>query len=263
MDIFYLFCCLSGQLITDCSKVKYGYLWILSIPSFLFSLILLLVNAGSLAFNIYVVGVCPYRGCSYFCSKYYNSHDLLDAYIRSTMNNDTLIGGIQPENRTEYANWNKVVITTATLAGFTSYYMMIILVLIPVYTRICCCLRQNQVTICMKNFCRAWLKAFRHEKGILLPFCDSNQKQSTALNGYQKCFFLFFYCFNLALFFSSLGVFIVIMKQRITTNSETHKYVNETGVNVSVFISVLCYPELFYFLKGGIWNIKQIQEADE
>ena len=82
IKLFYIFCCITGQFHYDyiCSKasVMKG---VLSVFSGVFCGLLLIVNLGSLVFNIYDVAVCPYKDCSYFCSKYYHSSQDDDMYL--------------------------------------------------------------------------------------------------------------------------------------------------------------------------------------
>ncbi len=207
-------------------------------------------------FDFYVIGFCPYKYCNYFCSKYFDSHDLLDAFIRNWANysidnipaaiNDTgnkWLGGVQvqPENNSEYYNWNKVVITSATISAFISYYLIIFFVLIPVYTKCCFCLRGQHDSKCMKNFCTSWSLAFKKENNILLPFCDTGN-QSTNLSGIQQTFFLFFYCLNLLFYVTSLVVFIIIMVKKLRrteVTSQLDKDINETGL-VCQFLAQFC-----------------------
>ena len=279
---------------TDMTRHNRGYLIGLSVVSCIFCTLLLLANLGSLVFNFYVIGFCPYKYCNYFCAKNYGSHDLFDALIRTSIDipfinntNDTLtlLGGIQPENNAEYYNWNKVVISSATVSGFLSYYMIIFFVLIPVYTKCCRCFKD---TSCIKVFCTSWHLAFKNKEEILLPFCDrkaddgnTQHKQSTVLIGSQKGFFLFFYCLNLLFYFSSLVVFIKIMlgklKLQKTADITLHDLqeidINETGL-MCQFISQFCaiqscfiFSKVAYGISNKCWKLSEefikLDKSDE
>ena len=210
---------------TDFSTIKYGYFEIVfSSYSLLMCFLLLLANLGSMSFNIYVIARCPWQYCSYFCAKYSNSHDLLDALVRSTTDFNytinathdpqvSLLGDVNAENISHYHNWNKAVISAATFSAFFSYYMMVILVLLPVYSQVfCCCFHQDKgLPSWMKLICTPWDLPFKRHEDILLPFCDKpsdEEKQSTDLDRSQKLFFLSYFIVNLTFFGASLGVFI-------------------------------------------------------
>ncbi len=282
---FYIFCFLSGQLVTDFSTDKYGYFEIvLSSYSLLMCFLLLLANLGSMSFNIYVVARCPWKYCSYFCAKYYNSHDLLDALVRSTYmydfnyNNSTinathdpqvsLLGGINPESISQYENWNKAVISAATFSAFLSYYMMVFLVLLPMYSTVfCCCFhRDNGLPSWMKPICTPgpWDLPFKRHEGILLPFCDKpckKEKQSTDFGGSQKVFFLSYFIVNLIFFGSSLGVFINILKSKMSKseNTETEIDINESGLMFQ-FISQFCAIQSCFIFSKVAYGVSNKQD---
>ena len=125
--LFYIFCCITGQFHYNykCSKasVMKG---VLSVFSGVFCGLLLIINLGSLVFNIYVIAVCPYKDRSYFCSKYYSSQDDYMFLLPIKGHRAVL---------KKYYNWNKMPITMATIAAFSSYYLMVFLILIPLYSK--------------------------------------------------------------------------------------------------------------------------------
>ena len=91
--LFYIFCCITGQFHYDYTKasVMKG---VLSVFSGLFCGLLLIVNLGSLVFNIYVIAVCPYKDCSYFCSKYYRSSQDDNMFLLPIKSNKTFLKSI-------------------------------------------------------------------------------------------------------------------------------------------------------------------------
>lgn len=293
---FYSFCCLSGQMLLyavcnrkNAHNKKYTACHIaMSVLSWITCTGFLLVNAASLVFNMYVIGSCPYTNCTYFCTKYHKSHDVLDAYfIRSSMdNNDEDMnmdyytegllgaGGIQPEPNFQYNNWNKLLITTGTISGFLSYYMMIFLVLVPIYSNMFCLDKNIAVPNSksrLKHICTSWYSVFRKQNydKILSPFLDNpDDEQSSELSIDQKYFFLIFYILNLTFFFASLIVFCkLIMLQRLKNVVEPDKDINETGL-LCQFLSQFCaIQSCFIFSKVayGVSNkcnklIKKITE---
>ena len=233
--------------------------------SYIFCIGLLAINLGSLAFDLYVIGWCPYKNCTYFCARYSNARDLLDVYLATlsppddynvSYSNDTGTGsgllGITLENISAYSNWNKTVITMATIAGFLSYYLLIFLVLLPLYSSlhklISCepCRHRGENSEryknCLEFFCKSIKVALFDRKDYLLPFNDNlryTDKRSTALEPKQALYFYLIYSLNLVLFAGTLGLFIYIMIKKVTTTDEKSRAINESGL-MCQFLSQLC-----------------------
>lgn len=210
-----------------------------SVLSAFFTFLLLLANIGSLAFNTYVIIFCPYFHCGYF----YNGE------IEHKDNQSNHNHSIKTDAATmeKYVNWNKVVISTATFAGFTSYFMIIFMVMLPLYSNLrSCCRSQTDIgkrtkscsMLVIKVLCYKTWKSFQ-SNSILSPFCDDNSKLSTALKPLQACYFYFFYSLNLFLYFSNLGVFGYIMSQRVSRTDRTDCDLDESGL-IFQFLSQLC-----------------------
>ena len=220
-ELFYFFCCITGQFHNHLASATVG---VLSVLSGVFCVLLLLVNLGSLAFDIYVVAVCPYKDCSYFCSKYSSRDNSM--FLLAINNGSTYI------NPEKYYNWNKLLISVATAAGFLSYYMMVFLVLIPLYSKCKCCTTglNKKCKGCLKFACFQIQQAIDHES-YLLPFDDSTEsKQSTLLKPVQSLYFNIIYVLNLVLYFSSSGVFLTIIFNRVTTPNLKDKSIDITGL---------------------------------
>ena len=277
LNPFYFLCCITGQFfidICDADQCRAGVYCIsavtLTVLSYIFCIGLLAINLGSLIFDLYmyVIGWCRYKNCTYFCARYSNARDLLDVYLATlspsddynvSYSNDTGTGsgllGITLENISAYSNWNKTVITTATIAGFLSYYLMIFLVLLPLYSSLLSCKprqhrRQHQrcgenskwYKNCLKFFCKSIKVALFDKKDYLLPFNDDKRcsnKQSTALELKQAIYFYLIYSLNLVLFAGTLGLFIYIMIKKVTTTDEKRRAINESGL-MCQFLSQLC-----------------------
>ncbi len=239
--------------------------------------LLLLANLGSMSFNIYVIALCPWQYCSYFCAKFYNSHDLLDALVRSTTDfNYTINGTHDPHvSLPGIKNWNVAIIFSAAFSAFVSYYMMVFLVLLPLYSKVfCCCFhRDNGLPSWMKVICTTWDLPFKRHEDILLPFCDKHpkkEKQSTALDGSQKMFFLSYFIVNILIFGSSLGVFIKILHDNLSkSDTKTEIDINESGLMFQ-FISQFCAIQscfIFSKIAYGVSNkqhklVEQLKQLD-
>ena len=198
------------------------HLAIFSVLSNIMTFLMVLVNVGSFFFNGYVVFFCPYYHCGYFYTG-----EVANASNESVHTSNHSIS-MDAADMKKYSNWNKVTISTATLAGFTSYFMIIFMVMLPLYS----CLR------------RPPQKGTEYQKtgkstSILSPFCDNSSDSSTALKPKQACYFHFFYFVNLFLYFSNLIVFIFIMIKRVRHVKTTPCDLDETGL-VFQFISQLC-----------------------
>ena len=226
-ELFYFFCCLTGQFYSELSSTMVGVL------SGVFCTLLLLVNLGSLAFDVYVIAVCPYKDCSYFCSKY-SSRD--NSMYWLTIN--SISTQIDPE---KYHNWNRVLNSVATAAGFLSYYMMVFLVLIPLYSKFKCCSAclNKKYKGCLEIVCSKIQQAIDN-KSYLLPFDDSAEnEQSTLLKPIQSFYFYIVYVLNLVMYFSQLGVFLTIITNQITTPNLKDRSIDITGL-IFQFLSQFC-----------------------
>ena len=236
--LFYFFCCVTGQFHNDFITRQFhnGSLAIISVLSVLsgvFCALLLLVNLGSLAFDVYVVAVCPYKDCSYFCSKYSSRDNSM--YWLAINSSSTYI------NTEKYYNWNRVLISVATAAGFLSYYMMVFLVLIPLYSKFKYCTAglNKKYKGCLKIVCSQIQQAIDHET-YLLPFDDSaDNEQSTPLKAVQSQYFNIIYVLNLFLYFGTLGVFLTIITNRVTTPNLKDRSIDITGL-LFQFLSQFC-----------------------
>ena len=229
--LFHISCFITGQFYSRASGV-------VSVFSLLFCGLLLVVNLGSLVFNVYVVAVCPYKDCSYFCSKYYHSSQDDDMYLLAINSSSTVI------DLRKYYNWNKMLITMATFAAFSSYYLMVFLILIPLYSKFeyCTSRLNKKCKGCLEIVCTTIQQAIDHGY-YLQPFDDSavnlNISQSTLLKPMQSFYFNIIYLFNLILYFGSLGIFIIIITNRVTIDDMTNKSIDISGL-LFQFLSQFC-----------------------
>ena len=128
--IFYLPCSLTGQLTVYFHNYSPWWRAIVTIWSSIYLLAFLLLNFGSLAFNVYVVAVCPFHNnCSYIYAILHNA----TKWQKTIPLERTKSLGVKPEEAREYEDWIKTVITTASISGLLSYCFMIS-VLIPQYS---------------------------------------------------------------------------------------------------------------------------------
>ena len=240
---------MTGQFHYDyiCSRASV-MLGILSVFSGAFCCLLLIVNLGSLVFNIYVVAVCPYKDCSYFCSKYYHSSQDDDMYSLAINSSSSFI------NLKKYYNWNKMLITMATFAAFSSYYLMVFLILIPLYSKFQYCISglNKNCKGCLKIICTTLQQAIDHGY-YLQPFDDSavnsNISKSTLLKPIQSFYFSMIYLLNLSLYFGSLFIFIFIIINRVTTDDMTNKSIDISGLLFQFSSQFCAIQSCFIFSK--------------
>ena len=131
--------------------------------------------------------------------------------------------------------------SVATAAGFLSYYMMVFLVLIPLYSKFKYCTTglNKKYKGCLKIVCSKIQQAIDN-KSYLLPFDESAEnEQSTRLKPEQFFYFYIVYVLNLVLYFSSLGVFITIKIKQVTTTNLKERSIDITGL-LFQFLSQFC-----------------------
>ena len=245
--LFYFFCFITGQLHYDHTEASVTKV-VLSVFSVVFCGLLLVVNLGSLVFNIYVVAVCPYKDCSYFCSKYYHSSQDDDMYLLAINSSSTVI------DLRKYYNWNKMLITMATFAAFSSYYLMVFLILIPLYSifKYCTSGLNKKYKGCLEIVCARIKQAIDHGY-YLQPFDDSavnsNISKSTPLKPIQSFYFSMIYLLNLSLYFGSLFIFIFIIINRVTTDDMTNKSIDISGLLFQFSSQFCAIQSCFIFSK--------------
>ena len=229
--------------------------------SWIFMFIQIIVNLGSLVFNMYVVIFCPYFHCGYF---YIGN---ISDYNKIT-NNHTIDAPVKTLR--EYGNWNKFQITTATLGGTLSYIIITLMVLLPLYSQCLhykCCIRCGNngcVYQIIKVLCNKVRKSYQSKVAIFSPFCDEEGKPySTVLKQEELFWFYIFYTISSLLYWSSFGVFLYIMVSRVSKVNETGCAIDETGL-ILQFISQLCaIQSCFIFSKVAYQASKCFRDLHE
>lgn len=209
------------------------HLVIFRVLSYIFTILMLLANLGSFGFNAYIVLFCPYYHCGYFYTG--------EVHNMSNESHHNHLINVSAAEMKKYSNWNKVVISTATIAGVSSYFMIIFLVMLPLYNGLRSCCRQPQEGRTDKRSCKS--------VSILSPFFDDGSGSSTKLEPKQACYFYFFYFSNLFLYASNLIVFAFIMKQRVSHTKRTPCDIDETGLILQLLSQLCAVQSCFIFSK--------------
>ena len=132
----------------------------------------------------------------------------------------------------------------ATIAAFSSYYLMVFLILIPLYSKFKYCTSglNKKCKGCLEIVCARIQQAIDHDY-YLQPFDDSavnsNIRQSTLLKPMQSFYFSMIYLLNLSLYFGSLAIFLIIIINRVTTDDMTNKSIDISGL-LFQFLSQFC-----------------------
>ena len=224
---FYSFCLLSGQFfyrtLDGISNVKR----VLAVVGWLFCFIHLVANFGALLFNSYVVVGCPYN-CSYFYSG--NLADMVNSTLP------------------EYVNWYyNAIITTATIAGWFSYYLMTCLILIPLFSDCKCCYRSGACKFLHRACCSAFTRTFQcNAEDLLSPFEDTPKDK---MDDVQTFHFYLNYAFNITLYLTSLGLLIVIMVEKISHKYDHQYYINTFGLACQSISQFCAIHSCFIFSK--------------
>ena len=246
--IFYGLCCLTGQL-TVRPKCGERYFskdtckWFIFIVSTIFLLVFGIVNLVSLVFDIYVIAWCPFEYCGYIYTPNNKSLYNLTNYTA----NASSFGAPPAESMLQYDDWQKAVFTTATVSGLLSYYLIVILVLCPLYG-VCnpCCKRVcNCVASIWKRCGEREAQSSAIRETPINPFVDSNEfKISTLLGPRQSFYFHLIFWANIILFAASLVVFFKILAGRIDSKNPLLYGLDIAGL-VTQFGSQFC--AILYF----------------
>ena len=247
--IFYAICSLTGQLTVYFHNQSSWRLAILTTWSFIGLVVFVVLNLGSLAFDVYVIAVCPFRNCSYIYSFL---HDVTELGISL---DHTQGLGVQPEKVTAYEDWHKTVITTASISGLLSYCFMI-LVLIPQYSFLKpLCDKVCQYHADLWKWCgEKDFKSSASTGDILSPFKDLDGDgehivKATHLRARQTFYFHVIFWFNLVMYISSIVVFYIILNTEIASHGYVLRDIDITGLTAQFGSQFCAILSCFIFSK--------------
>lgn len=207
--------------------------------STLFLIIFGIVNLLSFIFDIIAIIWCPfdheYCGYIYFDNKTWHN-------LTNHTGNTTSVGGPSAESLNQYVDWHKTVITTSTISGLLSYYLIVILVLCPLYGACNPCSRQ--LCDCVANIWRRCgqedAKSSAKDEELLNPFVDSNgSPHSTSLQPRQSFYFHLFLWMNLLIFTAGVLVFAFMLADLIGSKNNLLKILDIIGLTAQ-FASQFC-----------------------
>ena len=273
-SLFYLLCCLTGQLTIRPrrgeSLSKNIYKCCKFVASTLFLLVFGIVNLVSFVFDIYVVAWCPFKDCGYIytgANDTNNTNESLWYNVTNYTVNTASFGAPSAESQSQYDDWQKVVFTTATISGLLSYYLMVIFVLCPLYG-VCnpCC---KSVCECVASI---WRKCGEREarssavgETPLNPFVDSNESViSTSLGPRQSFYFHLIFWANLLLFAANVGVLITILidqigsKNRLLQGFDIAGLVAQLGSRFCAILSCFIFSKVVYAVSSRCLEMKNI-----
>ena len=245
--IFYFLCSLTGQLMvrSECFDRDNQELkpvikvivrsWIF-VSSTVFLFVFGIANLLSFIFDIYVIGWCPFEYCGYI----YTGVNTTNKSNHTA--NATLVGVPSAENMSQYDDWQKTVITTATISGLLSYFFIVILVLCPLYG--VCNPWSRKLCDCIANIWRKCgeqdAQSSANNEELLNPFVDSNQSpHSTSLRPRQSFYFHLIFWVNLFIFVAGVVVFFIILADRIGSKDHRLEIVDIAGL-IAQFGSQFC-----------------------
>lgn len=251
--VFYLLCTLTGQYpVNSCEnnghnqqqghdiKQNFGkYLKRFGmIVSIILTGVLLLVNLGSLAFDMYIIIVCPYAHCGYI--NIIKHASILNLTNAENISNGSGLQGVQPVNLTMFDDWQKTVFTTATLSGTVSYLFMIFVLYsqYSVFTDCVC----DKVKTCTRNFWESCGEKPCNETstGILKsPFKDNDNDEASRLSPKQACYFVMIFTFNAFIYGGNVVLLFVIFQRGINKRQKGIEITDAIGLT-SQFVSQLC-----------------------
>ena len=253
---FYFLCSLTGQLMvrSECFDrdnrpvIKVILRSWIFVSSTLFLIIFGIANFLSFIFDIVAIIWCPFEHCGYI----YVSVNKTWHNLTNHTGNTTSVGGPSAESLNQYDDWQKTVITTATISGLLSYYWIVILVLCPLYGVCNPCSRH--ICDCVANI---WKKCGQEDaqssannEELLNPFIDSNESPySTSLQPRQSFYFHLIFWMNLLIFAAGVVVFFIILADRIDSKDNLLKIFDITGLTAQFGSQFCAIMSCFIFSK--------------
>ena len=267
--VFYGLCCLTGQLTVrpKSGERLYSCKSCIFVTSTLFLLVFGIVNLASFVFDIYAIAWCPFEHCGCIYTDT-NDADATNQTLLYNMTNFTvMITSAGVKSRIQCEDWQKVVITTATISGLLSYYLMVILVLCPLY---------GVCNPCSKNVCECVASIWRNcgerearssatRESSLNPFVDSNDYEiSTSLGPRQSFYFHLIFWANLILFTANVVVFFIILKDDIGSKDILMKVLDIVGLAAQfgsqfcAILSCFIFSKVAYAISRKCLEMKKV-----
>ena len=234
--------------------------------STLFLLFLGVVNLASFLFDIYAIAWCPFERCGYIYTDKNDTNQTLLYDLTNFTVMFTSAGAPSVKSRIQCEDWQKVVSTTATISGLLSYYLLVILVLCPLY---------GMCNPCCKNVCECVASIWRNcgERGAqssavgetpLNPFVDSNDSEiSTSLGPRQYFYFHLIFWTNL-LFTAKVVVFFTILKDDIGSKDfsmtvlDIAGFAAQFGSQFCAILSCFIFSKVAYAISSKCLEMKKV-----
>ena len=259
--IFYILCFLTGQLPIRPAKNDTNRGWrLLCLGGVVLSMALvtlsLLVNViFALVFNFYVIILCPYKDCGYI-STILNMTAILNLTDAMNVTNNSGLQVVQPTKLVIFNDWQKTVVTTATLSGTISFLFMVYVL-------------YSQYSVCRDTFCKCcnscmnslWTyfgeEPRERSEGVLLsPFKDDTSSGDTKLAPKQATYFMTIFIFNLLVYGIDVALLFSIFAESVNKNLKIPEIVDGFGLAsqfASQFCAILsCF--IFSKLAYSVWN---------
>ena len=231
---FYILCTITGQLPVKLTDSELGPKWFFKVIAALITTLitglLILVNVGSLVFDLYVIIWCPYEHCGYM------------SVIRNSGNkpNGSELQIVQVPNLTIFEDWQKTVLTTATASGTISYLFMIY-VLYSQYSvfKDIICDKCKDRTRSMWGKCGENLAEM--SLGVLKsPFKDdSNRLEASRLSPKQACYYMVIFLLNMLIYCGNVALLFIIFGRSVDERQKTQESIDALGLTFQ-FVSQLC-----------------------
>ncbi len=235
---FNILCFLTGQYIFPGSRgAKF---WLSTIIIFILLILNIGLNLSSVVFDICAVAFCWY---SEDCGFIYTL-----PYLRNISGASHHIK-LQPPTYAEYDDWQKVVITTATISGALSFFFMAYVLhgrygffakYVDHRTGCCCCLkrkiakdepRHHKDYIASTNRNVFIIHPFKNDQYSVRdimninipenpsekPAKDDSPFLSSLITVKESCYFHFFFISNISVFFVAIGLIAVILHRRLSS----------------------------------------------
>lgn len=232
--LFYILCTITGQLPITLTDYKTGlkrfFKVIAVILTTLITGIFVLVNVGSLVFDLYIIIWCPYEHCGYI------------NVIRKSGNrsNSSELQFAQPAPLTIFDDWQKTVLTTATSSGTISYLFMVY-VLYSQYS----VFKDNifdKVKECTRSMWgKCGEKLTEKSPGVLKsPFKDySDQLEASRLSPKQACYYIFLFLLNIFIYCGNVALLFIIFNRNVDKRQKKQESIDAMGLTFQ-FVSQLC-----------------------